>query len=248
MTWRKRVIHMTPHTFFIRNLTKINFFNLRKPKIDFKSFREVEMRSWMASRQHLLTNIFNLHVCVSQKTQPWPCASEKKISPVKINRCVEMAKIEISVIRIILGWFGSKISSKNLTFSYWKLKSLRCPFSPYKLSRVGTLTVLTTCVENYDFLNSVRAKNHFRVEISKKKFHPYFDHNEGFFLKLKNPKNQASKIGFHSNSICEFHHFVVMFILHSYIHSLRQTNGPKVTNYFQKIMNFENPRPSPSQK
>ena len=117
---------MTPHTFFIRNLTKINFFNLRKPKIDFKSFREVEITSQIASQQELNTNFSIYMVCVSQKTQPWHCASKNEISPVKINWCVDIVKIEILVIRIILGWFRSKKSTKNLTFSCSKWKSLSC--------------------------------------------------------------------------------------------------------------------------
>ena len=93
-------------------------------KNDFKSHRIYCISSTSHHQR------FNFHVCVSQKTQPWYCASIKQISTVKITWCVEFVKILISVIRTISGWFRQKISTKNLTFSYSRLRSLRCASNP----------------------------------------------------------------------------------------------------------------------
>ena len=61
---------VTLHTFFIRNLTEMKFFNFRKPKIDYKLFREFKMVSLIASRQHLNKNFTIYMVYGSQKSQP----------------------------------------------------------------------------------------------------------------------------------------------------------------------------------
>ena len=67
---------VTPHTFFIRNLTKMNVFNFRKPKIDYKLFREFKMTSSMASRSNRNT-IFSIYmVCGSHKSKPCQITSQ----------------------------------------------------------------------------------------------------------------------------------------------------------------------------
>jgi len=50
------------------------------------------------------------------------------------------------------------------------------------------------------------------------------------FLEVKNPKNRTPKVDLHPNSIFKSHHFVVIILIHLYIHSSRQTIGPRDTS------------------
>ena len=84
---------------------------------------------------------------MSQETQPCDCASKRKFSPVEITQCVEMVKINISIIPSILGWFWQNNSTKNLRFSYSRLKSLRCA-SMYNDSVVATRANYSTTLRD----------------------------------------------------------------------------------------------------
>ena len=68
-------------------------------------------------------------------------------------------------------------------------------------------------------------------EISKKNLHPAHVPYRGMFLESKNPKNRTPKVVFHPNTILKSHHFVVIILIHLYIHSSRQTIGPRDTIY-----------------
>ena len=68
-------------------------------------------------------------------------------------------------------------------------------------------------------------------EISKKILPPPHVPYGGMFLEVKNPKNRTSKVVFHPNTILKSHQFVVIILIHSYIHSSRQTIGPRDTFY-----------------
>ena len=68
-------------------------------------------------------------------------------------------------------------------------------------------------------------------DISKKILHPWDAPYGGMFLEVKIPKNRTPKVVFHPSRIFKSHHFVVMFLIHSYIHSSRQTIGPQDTFY-----------------
>ena len=50
------------------------------------------------------------------------------------------------------------------------------------------------------------------------------------FLEVKNFKNRTPKVILHPNTIFKSHQFVVMFLIHLYIHSSRQTIGPRDTS------------------
>ena len=67
-------------------------------------------------------------------------------------------------------------------------------------------------------------------EISKKNLHPWDVPYGGMFLEVKNPKNRTPKVILHPNTIFKSHQFVVMFLIHLYIHSSRQTIGPRDTS------------------
>ena len=67
-------------------------------------------------------------------------------------------------------------------------------------------------------------------EISKKNLHPPHAPYGGMFLEVKNPKNRTPKVVFHPNRIFKSHHFVVQILIHLYIHSSRQTIGPRDTS------------------
>ena len=80
-------------------------------------------------------------------------------------------------------------------------------------------------IMSYHFLYQVD------FEISKKKLHPWDVPYGGMFLEVKNPKNRTPKVIFHPNTIFKSHHFVVQILKHLYIHSSRQTIGPRDTIY-----------------
>ena len=77
-----------------------------------------------------------------------------------------------------------------------------------------------------------RYPNTYQVdfEISKKNLHPSHAPYGGMFLEVKNPKNPNPKVVLHPNTIFKSHHFVVQFLIHLYIHSSRQTIGPRDTS------------------
>ena len=50
------------------------------------------------------------------------------------------------------------------------------------------------------------------------------------FLEVKNPKNRTPKVILHPNRIFKSQHFVVQILIHLYIHSSRQTIGPRDTS------------------
>ena len=78
-----------------------------------------------------------------------------------------------------------------------------------------------------------RYPNTYQVdfEISKKILHPWDVPYGGMFLEVKNPKNRTPKVILHPNTIFKSHQFVVIILIHSYIHSSRQTIGPRDTFY-----------------
>ena len=164
-------------------MRKINF---RKPKIDYKSFCEVEMASWMASRSNRNT-IFSIYmVCGSQKSKPCHCTTKNKNSPVKITRCIQMVKIEISVTRSILGCFWPKMSNKKLTFSSYQLSSRHC--KPH-------------------FTKGCHTVPYQGIRFFEKKFHPAHVPYGGMFLEVGNLKNRTPEVVFHPNTIFKSHHF-----------------------------------------
>ena len=89
-----------------------------------------------------------------------------------------------------------------------------------------------------------QATKHTHFEILKF-FHPANVHVGGMFLEVKNPKNRTPKVVFHPTPIFKSHHFVVIILIHLYIHSSRQTIGPRVTNYenveFRKLCTDQKP-------
>ena len=73
--------------------------------------------------------------------------------------------------------------------------------------------------------------NILNLRILKKKFHPSYIPYGGMFLEAKNPKNRTPKVDLDPNTILKSHHFVVIILIHSYIHSSRQTIGPRGVIY-----------------
>ena len=60
--------------------------------------------------------------------------------------------------------------------------------------------------QNLNTLNTLNID----IEISKKKFHPYIQHNGGRKMGVKNQKISTPKVVLDPNSSFKIHHFVVM--------------------------------------
>ena len=85
--------------------------------------------------------------------------------------------------------------------------------------------------KNWVIGKSKSKVNILNLRILKNKFHPAHAPYGGMFLEVKNPKNRTPKVILHPNTIFKSHHFVVIILIHLYIHSSRQTIGPRDTFY-----------------
>ena len=165
------------------------------------------------------------------------------MAPLQVSWFVRMCVIVIEiqcVMQFVRQKLGNTYNSVNF-YSNWKIDPSKPKISASPVDWSGSETEINTfllpnAVRKTKTWNDIRWwsphwDDILNLEILKKKFHPSHAPYGGMFLEVKNPKNRTPKVVCHPNRIFKSHQFVVIILIHLYIHSSRQTIGPRDTIY-----------------